>query len=176
MKKLLENNILRLRAPEPEDLDILYAWENDTELWEYGASIAPFSRFTIKQYLIDSKQDIYVNKQLRLMAELKETGKAVGTVDIYDFDPFHRRAGVGILIDKKFRNRGYALQVLTLLEEYAFDFMKLKQLYACIPDKNLGSIEVFTKAGYVQAGTLKEWLLSGDSFENVRIVQKIKPD
>lgn len=67
MNRFLENNILKLRAPEPEDLDQLYKWENDTSLWEYGASITPYSRFELKQYLIDSKHDLFSDKQLRLM-------------------------------------------------------------------------------------------------------------
>ncbi len=68
----------------------------------------PFSRFTLKQYLIDSRHDIYVDKQLRLIVELKESAEPAGAVDLYDFDPFNRRAGVGILIDKKFRKQGWA--------------------------------------------------------------------
>lgn len=175
MTELLENNNIRLRAPEPEDLDVLYRWENDTNLWTLGASIAPFSRYSLRQYLIDSKQDIYIDKQLRLMVELKRSGEVIGTVDLYDFDPFHRRAGVGILIDGKHRRQGYGLQVFTLLEEYAFGFLNLKQLYAIIPGKNTGSIRLFTKAGYRQAGVLEEWLSSGDSFNDALLMQKIKP-
>jgi len=67
MKKLLENNTISLRAPEPEDIDKLYAWENDTALWEYGSADSPHLPLQLKQYLIESKQDIYVDKQLRLM-------------------------------------------------------------------------------------------------------------
>lgn len=42
MKKLLENKRIRLRATEPEDLELLYSWENDTEMWKNGVSVAPF--------------------------------------------------------------------------------------------------------------------------------------
>lgn len=174
MDKLLENNALRLRAPEPEDLDLLYAWENDTALWEKGASIVPFSRYSIKQYLIDYKHDIYQDKQLRLMVTLRETGKAIGTIDLYDFEPFHHRAGVGILIDLQYRRRSYALQTLLLLEEYAFGFLHLKQLYAIIPEKNNSSIRLFTKAGYHQTGLLEEWLFSGNSTQHALVMQKLK--
>ncbi len=173
MKKILENNLLRLRATEPEDLDHLYRWENDTSLWEFGASVTPYSRFAIKQYLIDSKQDLYADKQLRLMVEIKESKEVVGTVDLYDFDPFHKRAGVGILIDEKFRDQGCGLQSLQLLEEYAFKFLKIKQLYAVIPENNIGSIKLFNKAGYFKTGKLTEWLSIGDRFENALIMQKI---
>lgn len=174
MSRLLENNVLRLRAPEPEDLDLLYAWENDTAIWQNGASIVPFSRYSIKQYLIDYKHDIYVDKQLRLMVTLRETDECIGTVDLYDFDPFHRRAGVGILIDRRHRRKGYAVQALMLLEEYAFRFLNLRQLYAIIPEKNNSSIGLFAKAGYRQTGLLEEWLSSEDSFYHALIMQKLK--
>ena len=173
MAKLLENNTIRLRALEPEDIETLYAWENDTELWQLGASIAPFSRFVIKEYLIDSKQDIYQNKQLRLMIELKESGRAIGTIDLYDFEPLHRRAGIGILIDKKFRHQGFGLQTLALIKEYCFGFLKMNQLYAFIPEKNKNSITLFEKAAFHQSGVLKEWLSLKNGFENVVIMQLV---
>ena len=43
--KWLENDTIRLRALEPEDLDLLYAWENDTSLWEFGSTLVPYSRY-----------------------------------------------------------------------------------------------------------------------------------
>lgn len=176
MKKLLENKMIRLRATEPEDLELLYRWENDTEMWKNGIAVAPFSRFSIRQYLIDTKQDLYTDRQLRLMIALQESGETIGTIDLYDFDPFHRRAGVGILIDKQFRERGYGLQTLELLEAYAFGFLHLYQLYAFIPATNIVSIQLFTSARYISAGLLKEWLSLGDRFEDVQVMQKIRPE
>lgn len=175
MKRMLENDHIRLRAVEPEDLDVLYGWENDSDLWKYGSSIAPFSRFVIKQYLVDSKQDIYQNRQLRLMVERKEDNTAIGTVDLYDFDLFHKRAGVGILIDRKYRGKGYARQTLLLLDTYCFGFLNLNQLYSFVSEKNTESIGLFKKAGYIVSGTLKKWSFSGDSFEDVQVMQKLNP-
>ena len=64
---LLENGNIRLRAVEPEDLDRLYSWENNTRLWDVGNTRNPYSRYILKQYIINSDKDIYENKQLRLM-------------------------------------------------------------------------------------------------------------
>lgn len=173
MEKLLENRLIRLRAPEPEDLDTLYRWENDTTLWEYGSSITPYSRFALRQYLTESKQDLYSDKQLRMMVELKTTKEPIGAVDFYDFDPYHMRAGVGILIDEAFREEGFGLQSLELLEKYAFGFLNLHQLYAYIPEMNFGSLELFKKAEYNQSGILVDWLSKRNGFENVIVMQKI---
>lgn len=173
MNRLLENNDLVLRAPEPEDLELLYAWENDTSIWENGASVVPYSRYAIKQYLIDYKYDIFVDRQLRLMITSKATNKSVGTVDLYDYDPLHNRAGVGIFVDRDFRRKGYALQAVGLLEKYAFGFLRLKQLYAIIPEKNNNSTKLFGKAGYHQTGLLEEWISSDNSYMNALVLQKI---
>jgi len=112
MNKLLENKELLLRAPEPEDLELLYKWENDTRLWEYGNTTAPYSRFSLRQYLAESKQDIYADKQMRLMVLLRQSQTVIGMADLYDFDPFHRRAGVGILIDDDQRKKGLRAAVI----------------------------------------------------------------
>lgn len=171
--KLLENENIRLRAIEPEDLDLIYRWENDTTLWCYGATIAPFSRHVIKQYLIDAGQDLFERKQLRLMIDATKNQKTVGTIDLYDYDPFHRRAGVGILIDTAYRHKGFGQEALRLLENYCFDFLKMKQLYAIVAANNLKSIQLFEKTGYKQSGTLKAWLSTEDSFTDSIFLQRI---
>ena len=91
----LENETIRLRALEPEDLELLYRWENNPELWSLGNTMSPYSRYILKEYIRESHRDIFDLKQLRLMIELRSTGAAVGTVDLYDFEPHHRRAGIG---------------------------------------------------------------------------------
>jgi len=167
--KLLENETIRLRAPEPEDLDKLYIWENDASLWEMGSTLSPYSRYELKQYIADAGHDIYDRKQLRLIIELKETNTAVGTIDLYDFDPHHRRAGVGILIDTAHQRKGYAKNTLQLLINYAFSFIKIHQLYAYIPLTNTPSLQLFEQCGFETIGILKDWLFTTNGYVDVRI-------
>ena len=49
--KILENRSISLRAPEPEDLDLLYLWENEPSIWHVSGTLTPFSRYILKQYL-----------------------------------------------------------------------------------------------------------------------------
>ena len=56
---LLSNDRVRLRALEPEDLELLYRWENDPELWEVGNTLAPYSRYILKEYIAGSDRSIY---------------------------------------------------------------------------------------------------------------------
>jgi len=165
----LENEKIKLRAPEPEDLGVFYKWENDTELWSLGSTIAPCSRYDLKQYIV-SQKDIYEAKQLRLIIEKKEEKVTVGTIDLYDFDPHNRRAAIGIVIDKVYQRNGLASEALSLLCEYVFSFLKLHQLYAYIPVKNEPSKKLFSHCGFKEKGLLSDWLQTTDGYEDVQIV------
>lgn len=170
----LESDNLLLRALEPNDLDMLYKWENDSDLWKYGSTISPYSKFALRDYLENSLHGIYQTRQLRLMiVEKIFSGDAIGTIDIYDFDPFNQRAGIGILLDENHRNKGLGPEALALSGEYAFRFLLLKQLYAYIPVSNIPSFKIFSRCGYIESGILKSWIKTHERFEDVYFMQLI---
>lgn len=173
---LLENEAIRLRALEPEDLDKLYLWENNSTLWELGSTLSPYSRYLLKNYIANSHLDIYEQKQLRLMIELVHTQESVGTIDLYDFDPRNRRAGVGILVDESFHRKGIGAHAIMLLKNYAFSFLNLHQLYAHVPLTNEASLNLFEKQGFREAGILSKWLITAYGYVDVKIVQLINEE
>jgi len=170
----LENENILLRALEPEDLDILYEWENNTELWKYGSTLTPYSKFALRDYLTNSLQGIMHTRQLRLMAIDKKSNDVVGTIDLFDYDPIHQRACIGILVDTKFRRNGFGEEILNLTAGYAFNILHLNQLYAYIPTSNTNSYNLLCKCGYKQAGLLKSWNKTSEGFEDVNFMQLIK--
>jgi diamine N-acetyltransferase len=156
---------IRLRALEPEDLELLYEWENNESFWAISNTISPFSKFTLKRYLEHSHKNIYETGQLRLMIDLIPGNVTIGTIDIFDFDPFHNRAGLGILIaEDAYRRKGYASMALTCLIEYCFKTLHLHQLYCNILANNTESMELFIKKGFDQTGIKKDWIKSSDGY------------
>jgi diamine N-acetyltransferase len=153
---------LLLRAPEPDDIDSIFRWENDTDIWHLSNTITPFSRFAIEQFVLNTDNDIFTSKQLRLMIDCHSSvagTSTIGSIDLFDFDPHHKRAGIGILIDKGSRNKGYASEALVLLIEYCFNTLNLHQLYCNIGQNNAESIHLFTNAGFTECGHKKDWIL-----------------
>ena len=49
---------VKLRAMEPEDLDLLYSIENDMVLWNVGTTNVPYSRYVLHDYIANSSCDI----------------------------------------------------------------------------------------------------------------------
>lgn len=169
---LLKNSNITLRALEPEDLEVLYRWENDPSIWHLSGTVVPYSRFLLKQYLENAQKDIFELKQLRLIIELNAEKRPVGAIDLFDFDPYHRRAGIGILIaDDSDRGKGYAREALDTLMKYSFDVLKLHQLWCNIASWNSKSMKLFTSAGFQVVGEKKEWLFSGTGFDSEWLLQ-----
>lgn len=160
--KFLENETIKLRALEPEDVDLLYLWENDMEVWQVSETLMPLSRHLLTQYIANAHLDIYEAKQLRLIVEHKKKAEVLGSVELFDFDPFNERAGVGILIHKDFRRQGYALQSLQILKNYAFGYLQLYQLYCNIRSNNTASLQLFEKANFKLIGRKKDWVKTPD--------------
>jgi diamine N-acetyltransferase len=170
----LENDIVYLRALEPEDLAFLFEVENDVTYWEVSNTQKPFSRKDLKDYLINSNRDIYEVKQLRLVIESKVDRMPIGLIDIFDFDPFNKRAGLGILIKENYQNMGFGTSTIKLLNDYAFRYLDLLQLYAHVPSNNKASISLFEHLGFVKTGILKSWLKTEKGFIDVLVYQIFK--
>lgn len=153
----MEGQKIRLRALELEDIELLYAWENDTSLWVVSNTKTPYSRYVLQKYLEVSHYDIYTTKQLRLVIETIG-GTIVGLIDLFDFEPFHLRAGIGIVVHKDFENKGYATEAIKLLKSYISENLGLYQLYCSIQAENRKSLALFKKMGFTESGVKRDWL------------------
>jgi diamine N-acetyltransferase len=152
-----------LRALEPEDLEFLFALENDPELWAVSDVLpAPISRQTLRDYLQHAAASLAEVGQMRLIIS-SQAGEAVGTLDLFDYSSLHQRAGVGITVIKQERRRGYAQVALAQLLPYARQALRLHQLYCTVASTNQASINLFEGAGFRQVGTRHDWLRNNTS-------------
>lgn len=170
---LLTGERIRLRALEPEDLELLYRWENTSELWDVGSTLAPFSRYILREYIKDSDRSIYESRQLRLMIEDRLSGMALGLVDLYDFEPHPARAACGVMIEPFSQGKGIAYEAVSLMMEYASRKLRLHQLYVHVPEGNLPSAKLFAKLGFVETGRLKDWIHVSNGYSDVLVMQWI---
>ena len=168
----IEGNLCRLRALEPEDLDAMYGWENDTDSWRVSGTVAPFSRHVLSRLIDEQQFDIYATRQMRLVIETPD-GSAVGAVDMFEFDPQNLRAGVGIIVAPPYRKQGFALDALQTLERYVRDVLRMHQLWCSVGADNEASLTLFKKAGYAECGRRKEWILTPNGAIDEVLMQKI---
>ena len=164
-----------LRALEPSDIDMLYKWENDPATWKVSHTLAPFSRHTLEQYILSAHEDIYTAKQLRLVIQKKDPSAAIGTIDLFEFDPLHLRTGVGVMIaDETDKRNGHATEALSLLIPYCFETLHLNQVYCNVSKENEASVKLFMKFGFEITGIKKQWIRNAGGFEDEYLMQLLR--
>ncbi|MFB6320778.1 GNAT family N-acetyltransferase [Saccharicrinis sp. FJH54] len=174
----LKGNRIKLRALEPSDIDNLYKWENDSELWHVSDTVTPYSRYLLKEYIESAPKDIYENRQLRLVIDADIDGEtcSVGAIDLFEYDPYHNRAAIGIFIDKKYQHQGLGLEAMEVIKNYSFSYLHLKLLYCHVGADNPASVAFFKKAGFQVCGQLNQWLKGANGYVDSYVLQCINPD
>lgn len=167
----LKGNKIYLRALEPTDIDFLFETENNESIWELSHTITPYSKYILQQYINNAHQDIFEAKQLRLVICISE--KTIGFVDLFDFDPKNKRAGLGIVITDFEKNKGYGTEAIQLLLKYTFTHLQLHQVYVNINEDNIQSIKLFDKLNFSLSGVKKDWNFCNGIYKNEHTYQLI---
>ena len=165
-------NKINLRALELDDLDFLFEIENNRKLWKISHTILPFSKYYLKKYIKESNLDIFSEKQFRFVICL-ENKYPIGLIDLFDFNPFSHRAGIGIIIDSKHRKKGYALESIKLIEDISKKDLQIHQLYVNVGVDNKISLDLFNKLGYKEIGIKKDWNYINGQYTDEVFFQKI---
>lgn len=166
-----ESEKVYLRTLEPADIDTLYKWENNVSLWHLSNTQKPFSKHVLQSFIDEAHFDIYTNKNLRLII-CDKNHVAIGAIDLFDFEPFHLRAGIGILIaDEESRKQGFANDALSIIIKYAKDILLLNQLYCNINSDNVDSIKLFMRNDFEITGNKKDWNKTRNGFTDELFLQ-----
>jgi len=153
---IYRGNHIYLRTITPTDVDLVLNWENNPDNWKVSSITKPYTKEQITEF-VNSNQDIYQHEQLRLVICLNNTNEVIGNVDLFDFEPLHNRVGIGILIDKPYRNKGYAKQAVLLTEEYCKLILDVNKVFCNILEDNPYSIQLFTSLGYQKLCVKPNW-------------------
>lgn len=155
-----------LRAVEPEDLDLMYIIENDITLWRHGSATAPYSRYSLHQYLSTTQNDIYKDSQVRFAID------HCGFLDITDFNPQHRRASIGIILTPESQGQGLATRALHEAHSYSRT-VGIHQLWAVVATDNTPARHLFERCGYQKIATLPQWLIVDGNYTDAHLYSLI---
>jgi len=141
---MLKGKNIVLRSLQDSDLDFLERIENNKENWQFGSERKQFNKEELLTYIANAKIDIKVAKQYRFVIDLNSV--PIGFIDLFDYTV--DSAGVGVIISKDYRNKGFAKEALTLITNYGFNLLKFQKLYCSIVKDNLSSTKLFASCGF----------------------------
>jgi [ribosomal protein S5]-alanine N-acetyltransferase len=105
---------------------------------------------------------------------LKSTDTLIGTVMLFNFDKEANKAEIGYVFNKDCWGKGYGSESIALVNEFAFESLKLHKVHASVVDANIGSARVLEKNGYELEGRLKHHFFIEDKFYDDLLYGKIQ--
>lgn len=150
---MLEGKLVRLRAPEPEDSQMVHYWMNDPEVTEHLSERYPLA--TSDDFWLAGSGPITFSL-VRLAIETKD-GEHIGGINLHQIDAESRNAGLGIIIGAKAHwDRGYGGDAIVTLLRFAFDEMNLHRVWLTTVEYNKRAIACYRRCGFREEARLRQ--------------------
>jgi len=152
---IIAHGSIYLRPGEREDIPLFVTWMNDDRTTRTLGLIAPISKASEEQWF-DGMLAEQGKSSYFFVACLLADERPIGTLSLFDFQPIHGSACLGILVgDPADRRRGYGTDMLRALLGFGFRRLRLERVWLDVYDFNPGARRVYERVGFVLEGTLR---------------------
>lgn len=158
---------IRLRALERDDLEALFAWWNDPDLWTLIGSRKRISGFEELEAWFEGELEKTGPQEGRTFAIDGPKGDLLGTVWYGSYEASDRQATVGLYLgNAESRGSGMGTDALRTLLTYLFDELGLHKARLYVHVENVPAVAVYDKLGFVEEGRLREHRYYGGRFND----------
>ena len=162
-----EGRLVRLRAFEPGDTNIIHAWMNDPEVQLYQGVRYPRSKAQVAKRAEQDGTPGY--QHLALAVETLADSRLIGDVSLERTSAEDRSALLGITIgDKSLWDGGYGTDTMRVICRVGFEVMNLHRIELHVFAGNERARHVYKKVGFQEEGILREVL-----FKNGRYIDDV---
>lgn len=149
--------VIHLGPLELDHAPQLQAWENDPENFMDTGALNPLPEDFFQRYILSSNRQITETGSQSLGIFLPEDKNPIGYINLYNFDPIHRRVALGFYVSQGHRGKGIASQAIQQILTFAWNELRCEQVYAEVLDTNLASQHLLSHLGFEHTATLRGW-------------------
>jgi len=171
MKVKIETERLILRDLENSDAAELAEQGNEKEINYFVWYIPhPFREQDAKKLIENRRKDYRKKRSIyELAIILKESGKLIGLVSLYNLDKENNRAKIGYWLGRDYRGKGYASETVKKMIEFGFKELNLNKLSAKALLENEKSNRLLEKLGFRMVGIKKKDKKNGNDYLDTAI-------
>ncbi len=153
---ILENEIVKLRPLQMEDMDLLSEFSiNEPDLWEYSL-IQANGLANLKSYFDYALTDRENGKSYPFIVFDKRTNKYAGSTRFYDYQENHNTIQLGFTwYGKDFQGTGLNKNCKYLMLQFAFEQLELDRVEFRADNNNKRSIAAMKSIGCIKEGVLR---------------------
>lgn len=152
--KKIEGEKVYLSPMNLEDIEKYVKWMNDFSTTDGLGSSSKVTTFESERSWLINNMD---KKEQQFAIVLKETDELIGNCGFVDINHLHQKGEVGLFIgEEENRSKGYGTEALSLLVEYGFNYLNLKNIMLKVFSFNKRAIKSYEKIGFKVFGKRTE--------------------
>lgn len=166
--KKFEGHRLYLSPMNILDAEKYTIWMNDRSITDaLGSTVNVASLEGEKDWITNASK----NGDVNFAIVEKKTDELIGNCSLMKLDRINRRCTIGIFIgDEENRNKGYGVEALELLLNYAFNFQNMHNINLYVFSFNERAIKCYNKIGFKEYGRRHEiYFLDGKYYDIVEM-------
>ena len=149
--KKIEGEKVYLSPMNLEDIEKYVKWMNDFSTTDGLGSSSKVTTFESERAWLINNMD---KKEQQFAIVLKETDKLIGNCGFVDINHLHQRGEVGLFIgEEENRSKGYGTEALSLLVEYGFNYLNLKNIMLKVFSFNKRADSITPNTGFIKPNT-----------------------
>ena len=146
------DELIRIRAIEPQDLETLRNWINDPDTARYLSMSWPISTRDQQDWFERLRKD---GDRKKLVIEHREGG-LIGLLSLMKMDHVNQSVEIGITIGAEHRQKGFAARAIRLVVQVLFTHFNYHRIWAEILETNEACLRLFKDAGFDREGVLRD--------------------
>jgi len=158
---ILCTELLDLLELEPRFVDDIFAVRSDPEVQLYN-SVPHQTRDDTFRFIAEQREKYVRESQVIWALALRAPTRVVGSVSVFDWDRYHRRAGIGYDLARDCWGQGYANEAIRGVLRFAFECMRLNRIEIWTSAANQRSLRLAERLGFTGEGTLRKRILEDD--------------
>ena len=171
---VLKGKLVSLGVPLRDDLHKAWLWYNDRDVRRYLLEPAEvfFYEDELEWYETLRKE----KKHEKVFAIVENSSRSlVGFIGLHRIDQENGHAEIGYFLSPGYWGRGYATEAVSLISQYAFEWLNLRKVYARVYAPNEASRRALEKNGFQLAGRWKEHqYVPGEGFVDVLMYERFR--
>ena len=157
---------IRLRASEPEDWEIHYEWNQDTDMPRNLYYIwFPESQAALKKGFAEGALKRPENDRFDMVIETLAGGFA-GFIGAHTLEPRNGTFKYGLAVVPDQQRKGYASEAVNILLRHYFDELRYQKVTVHVFSFNEASIKLHERLGFQLEGRLRRMIYSGGQFHD----------
>jgi RimJ/RimL family protein N-acetyltransferase len=159
---------VRLRAIEPSDWEVYFAWNQDDDQARAVSSIPfPQSMEAVRQWAQQEATRKPEGDAFRFVIE-NETGEVVGDLTTHHSEPRAGAFSYGITIRRDHRRNGYAAEAIALVLRYYFRELRYQKATVSVYSFNEASARLHESLGFQLEGRIRHTVFTdGELFDEL---------